>query len=45
MNDVATKLNNLGQTEAAAKITEQIEDLNNKWTNLQQASEGILNTS
>lgn len=43
MNDVATKLNNLGQTEAAAKITEQIEDLNLKWNNLQQASEERAN--
>ena len=43
MNDVATKLNNLGQTEAAAKITEQIEDLNTKWNNLQQASEERAN--
>lgn len=43
LNDVATKLNNLGQTEAAAKISEQIEDLNVKWNNLQQASEERAN--
>jgi len=43
MNDVANKLNDLGQTEAAAKITEQIEDLNVKWNNLQQASEERAN--
>ena len=43
LNDVATKLNNLGQTEAAAKISEQVEDLNVKWNNLQQASEERAN--
>ena len=35
MNEVANKLVNLGQPEAAAKITRQINDLNKKWNNLQ----------
>jgi len=43
LNDVANKLNNLGKTEAAQKINEQIEDLNVKWNNLQQASEERAN--
>lgn len=35
MNEMATQLGNLGQTEAAVKITQQIDDLNQKWTSLQ----------
>ena len=38
MNEMATQLNNLGQTEAAVKITQQIDDLNQKWTSLQQVT-------
>jgi len=43
MNEVANKLVNLGQPEAAAKITRQINDLNKKWNNLQNAAEARAN--
>ncbi|XP_025830723.1 spectrin alpha chain isoform X3 [Agrilus planipennis] len=36
MNEIAMQLVSLGQTEAALKIQTQIEDLNNKWSSLQQ---------
>src|SRR5262245_15133378 len=36
MNQIATTLQSLGQTEAAQRIRQQIEDLNKKWTDLQQ---------
>ncbi|GLV31595.1 alpha Spectrin [Carabus blaptoides fortunei] len=36
MNEIAMQLVSLGQTEAALKIQTQIEDLNQKWTSLQQ---------
>lgn len=36
MNEIAMQLVSLGQTEAALKIQTQMEDLNNKWTSLQQ---------
>ncbi|XP_046986663.1 spectrin alpha chain isoform X3 [Schistocerca americana] len=36
MNEIAMQLMSLGQTEAALKIQTQIEDLNQKWTSLQQ---------
>ncbi|XP_053212819.1 spectrin alpha chain-like [Panonychus citri] len=39
MNEVATKLVNLGQTEAAVRINQQIDELNSKWVNLQQAAD------
>ncbi|XP_044730361.1 spectrin alpha chain isoform X3 [Chrysoperla carnea] len=38
MNEIAMQLVSLGQTEAAVKIQTQIEDLNQKWTSLQQLS-------
>lgn len=38
MNQMATQLNNLGQTEAAVKITQQIDELNQKWTTLQHVT-------
>ncbi|XP_059483573.1 spectrin alpha chain isoform X3 [Neocloeon triangulifer] len=36
MNEIAVQLMSLGQTEAALKIQTQIQDLNEKWTSLQQ---------
>ncbi|CAG0895460.1 unnamed protein product [Darwinula stevensoni] len=39
MNEIAMQLMSLGQTEAALKIQTQIEDLNVKWTNLQQLTQ------
>ncbi|XP_074042234.1 alpha Spectrin isoform X2 [Leptinotarsa decemlineata] len=36
MNEIAMQLVSLGQTEAALKIQTQMQDLNNKWTSLQQ---------
>ncbi|XP_066141929.1 spectrin alpha chain isoform X1 [Euwallacea fornicatus] len=36
MNEIAMQLVSLGQTEAALKIRTQMEDLNTKWTSLQQ---------
>ncbi|XP_015840607.1 spectrin alpha chain isoform X3 [Tribolium castaneum] len=36
MNEIAMQLVSLGQTEAALKIQTQMEDLNTKWTSLQQ---------
>lgn len=36
MNEIAMQLVTLGQTEAALKIRTQMEDLNTKWTSLQQ---------
>ncbi|XP_056641828.1 spectrin alpha chain isoform X2 [Diorhabda sublineata] len=36
MNEIAMQLVSLGQTEAALKIQTQMEDLNTKWTDLQQ---------
>ncbi|KAI1305303.1 Spectrin alpha chain [Halotydeus destructor] len=39
MNDMATQLSNLGQTEAAVKINQQIDDLNQKWTSLQAVTQ------
>lgn len=36
MNEIAMQLVSLGQTEAALKIQTQMEDLNSKWTSLQQ---------
>lgn len=38
MNDVATHIANLGQTEAANNINKQIDDLNNKWRSLQEVT-------
>lgn len=38
MNDVAQKLKNQGNAKAAAKIVEQVEDLNKQWTVLQEIS-------
>ncbi|XP_046383507.1 spectrin alpha chain [Ischnura elegans] len=38
MNEIAVQLTSLGQTEAALKIQTQIEDLNEKWTSLQQVT-------
>ncbi len=38
MNEIATQLSNLGQTEAAVKITQQVDDLNQKWTHLQEVT-------
>ena len=35
MNEIAMQLVTLGQTDAAIKIQEQIDDLNKKWTDLQ----------
>ncbi|KAF7280660.1 alpha spectrin isoform X1 [Rhynchophorus ferrugineus] len=36
MNEIAMQLMSLGQTEAALKIRTQMDDLNTKWTSLQQ---------
>lgn len=36
MNEIAMQLVSLGQTEAALKIRTQMDDLNTKWTSLQQ---------
>ncbi|XP_076343494.1 spectrin alpha chain-like isoform X2 [Tachypleus tridentatus] len=38
MNEIATQLMNLGQTEAALKIQTQLDDLNHKWQDLQQVT-------
>merc|ERR1711884_526243 len=38
MNEIAMQLVSLGQTEAAMKIQAQLEDLNQKWTKLQEVS-------
>lgn len=38
MNDIAGKLKDQGETEAANKITEQVVVLNQKWTSLQEVS-------
>ena len=38
MKDVADKLRNQGDKEAAAKIDQQVNQLNNKWNELQQIS-------
>lgn len=38
MNEIAMQLMSLGQTEAALKIQTQIDDLNQKWTSLQQVN-------
>ena len=38
MNEIATQLSNLGQTEAAVKITQQVDELNQKWTHLQEVT-------
>jgi len=39
MNVIAMQLMSLGQTEAAVKIQTQLEDLNQKWTSLQQTTQ------
>ncbi|XP_025205987.1 spectrin alpha chain isoform X1 [Melanaphis sacchari] len=39
MNEIAMQLMSLGQTEAALKINTQIQDLNEKWTSLQQLTQ------
>ena len=39
MNEIATRLSNLGQTEAAIKITQQVDDLNQKWTHLHEVTQ------
>ncbi|RWS27338.1 hypothetical protein B4U80_10632, partial [Leptotrombidium deliense] len=39
MNEAACKLVKVGQTEAAAKINQQIDDLNKKWGNLQEQTQ------
>jgi spectrin alpha len=39
MNEIAMQLMSVGQTEAALKIQTQIEDLNTKWTSLQQMAQ------
>lgn len=39
MNEVVVKLNDLGQTEAAVKINQQIDELNRKWVALQQTAD------
>lgn len=36
MNHIATQLANLGQTEAANRINNQVQDLNQKWAQLQE---------
>jgi len=38
MNDMAVQIANLGQTEAANKITQQINDLNQKWVDLHKVT-------
>lgn len=38
MNDIATKLKDQGDTQAAAKIAEQVTHLNDKWNKLQEVS-------
>merc|ERR1712223_2375160 len=38
MNEIAMQLVSLGQTEAAMKIKAQLEDLNQKWTKLQEVT-------
>lgn len=38
MNEIAVQLTTLGQTEAALKIQTQMQDLNEKWTSLQQVT-------
>ena len=38
MNVIAMQLMSLGQTEAAVKIQTQLDDLNQKWTSLQQVT-------
>ncbi|XP_072162112.1 spectrin alpha chain [Bemisia tabaci] len=39
MNEIAMQLMSLGQTEAALKIQTQLQDLNQKWTSLQQVTQ------
>uniref|UniRef100_A0A0K8TCJ0 Spectrin alpha chain n=1 Tax=Lygus hesperus TaxID=30085 RepID=A0A0K8TCJ0_LYGHE len=39
MNEIAMQLMTLGQTEAAVKIQTQLQDLNEKWTSLQQLTQ------
>ena len=39
MNEIATQLSNLRQTEAAVKITTQVDDLNQKWSHLQEVTQ------
>ncbi|XP_054270638.1 spectrin alpha chain-like isoform X2 [Macrosteles quadrilineatus] len=39
MNEIAMQLMSLGQTEAALKIQTQLQDLNEKWTSLQQLTQ------
>lgn len=38
MNEIATQVMSLGQTEAAVKIQTQIEDLNSRWKQLEQVT-------
>merc|ERR1712015_176191 len=38
MNEIAMQLMSLGQTEAAMKIQAQLEDLNQKWSKLQEVT-------
>ncbi|KAG8294427.1 hypothetical protein J6590_103113, partial [Homalodisca vitripennis] len=39
MNEIAMQLMSLGQTEAALKIQTQLQDLNDKWSSLQQLTQ------
>ncbi|XP_075227894.1 alpha spectrin isoform X2 [Lycorma delicatula] len=39
MNEIAMQLMSLGQTEAALKIQTQLQDLNEKWSSLQQLTQ------
>ncbi|KAL1139006.1 hypothetical protein AAG570_009067 [Ranatra chinensis] len=39
MNEIAMQLMSLGQTEASLKIQTQLQDLNEKWTSLQQLTQ------
>jgi spectrin alpha len=39
MNQIATALTSVGQTETAVKIRQQIEDLNQRWKALEQRAE------
>ncbi|XP_037079829.1 spectrin alpha chain-like [Pollicipes pollicipes] len=43
MNEIAVQLMTLGQTEAALRIQTQIQDLNQKWTKLQEVTQERAN--
>lgn len=40
MNQIATRLSQMGQTETAVRIRQQIDDLNARWKALEQKVDG-----